>query len=188
MIALIAGPRILVLLPLWLFGVGAHALMRRGVPRPLTGAVLCFAAPAIFVGYEVLAWHGHRLLLLDTTLRKPIMQDYLVSALFAVHLIGFCAISPFVGRSIERFERVIRWAAGATFTIYLFHMPVAQFLTTIVPWPPSSWQTRLVMFPGTIALMFVIAAVTERRKTWWRRMFSAILAPAPVPRAVGDRP
>jgi peptidoglycan/LPS O-acetylase OafA/YrhL len=65
----------------------------------------------------------------------------------------------------------------ATFTFYLFHLPVAQFLTTIVPWPPNAWATRIVMFPGTLAIVFLIASVTERRKEMWRKGIGALARP-----------
>ena len=84
------------------------------------------------------------------------------------HVLGFQRIA-------ERFEPMlgalagpIRWCAGATFTVYLFHLPICQFLTTVVPWPPGAWQTRLVMLCGAMAIMLAIAEVTERRKTEWR--------------------
>jgi peptidoglycan/LPS O-acetylase OafA/YrhL len=177
-VALIAGPRILALFPLWLLGVGAYSIMRRRPPGVALGMVFCFGAPVIWVGYEILAWHGHRLMYAGWGLRGPLMQDYLVGVLFAAHLIGFCAISSRVGRMLERMGGPIRWAAGATFTIYLFHLPVAQFLTTVLVWPPSSWQTRLIIYPGVLAVLFLIASVTERRKEPWRRFFAAVLIPA----------
>lgn len=175
----IAGPDILALFPLWLLGVGSYQISKRKVISARLGLVLCILPILAWAAYEFLAWHGHRL---DQTIpdrwfhRSQIVQDYLVASLFAVHLIGFQAISQKVS-ILNRFARQIRWAAGATFTLYLFHVPLAQFFTTIVPWPPSSWATRFVMFPITLALIFVIAEFTERRKEWWRHVFAVILAP-----------
>ena len=67
----------------------------------------------------------------------------------------------------------VRWLAGATFTLYLMHMPVAQFISTLVPWPPEAIATRLVILGTTIIAVFLIAEFTERRKAAWR---AAILA------------
>ena len=97
---------------------------------------------------------------------------------FAAHLIGFNAVSHRFAAPLRAAARPIRWAAGATFTIYLFHVPIAQFLTTVVPWPPSAWATRAVMFGGTLVLMFAIAEVTERRKEPWRRAIAALVRAA----------
>jgi len=50
---------------------------------------------------------------------------------------------------LSAIARPLRWLAGSTFTIYLFHMPPSRFL----------------------------AAVTERRKQPWVRLFTAAFAP-----------
>ncbi len=102
------------------------------------------------------------------------LQKYLVSLAFSAHLVGFGAVSSLFGPVLNRLSHFIRWTAGATFTIYLFHVPLCQLLTVLAPWSPSSWYTRLVMFPGALAMMFVIAELTERRKQVWHRLFSGL--------------
>jgi peptidoglycan/LPS O-acetylase OafA/YrhL len=181
---LVAGPNIVALLPLWLLGVGGfyagRLRLRRGV-----GMALCLGAPLLWLGYEAWAWHGHRLVGIDlggAVSRNQIVQDYLVGGLFALHIIGFSAVAPLFAPALLPLGRPIRWAAGATFTIYLFHVPVAQFLTVLIPWPPAWWGTRLLMLPGMILVLFAIAEVTERRKAWWRRLFAAALAAPVTPR------
>jgi peptidoglycan/LPS O-acetylase OafA/YrhL len=57
-----------------------------------------------------------------------------------------------------------------TFSLYLFHLPVAQFLTTVTPWPPASWSARVVSVAGTFLLVVLLAELTERRKDIWRRL------------------
>jgi peptidoglycan/LPS O-acetylase OafA/YrhL len=107
--------------------------------------------------------------------RPELALDYVVAGLFAVHLIGVRAIPALLGPVLNRLARPIRWGAGATFAIYLFHLPVAQFLATLVPWPPAFWATRLFIIGGTLAIVLALAEVTERRKEVWRRGFSALL-------------
>jgi peptidoglycan/LPS O-acetylase OafA/YrhL len=182
----IAGPNIVSLLPLWLMGAGCYYVCKCRIDKIL-GTAFCIVPLLLWIAYEIWAWHGHRLR--GTELpwslhRNEIIQDYIVGSLFALHIIGFNAVSSAVASALLRFSRQIRWAAGATFTIYLFHLPVAQFATVIVPWPPSSWLTRALMFPGMLAILFAIAAVTERRKEWWRRLFLAVFDPNLIPIAL----
>lgn len=182
----IAGPNILALFPLWLLGAATYRLCRRDIVGRKLGAFLCFGPLALWLAYEMLAWHGHRL---DDVVPYPLFhrtelaQDYLVALLFAAHLVGFRAVSPLFAPLLTRFSKEIRWAAGATFTIYLFHVPLCQFLAAVLPWPPSAWPTRVAMFPGALVLMFLIAEYTERRKEFWRRMFTVVL-PSPDPKAM----
>lgn len=175
--ALIAGPNIVALFPLWLMGVATFRLCSMQRVNPRIGALLMGTAFVAWMAWEVTANRYHLRHIGPTVWlhRDQLPQDYIVSALFAIHLVGFAAISTFSAPIFERFARPIKWCAGATFTIYLFHLPIAQLLTTIVPWAPGAWQTRLVMFPGVLLLLFGIAAVTERRKNAWRSAFARLL-------------
>ena len=181
--ALVAGPNILFLFPLWLLGVWAYRRCKTSRLSAAAGVWLCAATFAVWVIYEVCAH------LMPLRIVGPIgpfyfphiawVQDYLVGVLFAVHLIGFSAASGLVAPLFSRLRRQIRWVAGATFTIYLFHGPLTQFFTTIMPWPPESWQAAVLMYPGTLVILFGIAEFTERRKDWWRALFARVLgAPA----------
>ena len=176
-VLVLVGPAIAAMFPLWLLGLGAYRFCVRRRLAPAVGAVLYVGSLGAWAAYEVWAHrHGRLLDWFPTMFRRPeLAQDYLVGLLFATHLVAFRAISPAFGPLLGRLARPIRWLAGATFTIYLFHLPVAQFLATQVPWPPSSSQTRLVIVGGTLAIMFAVAELTERRKEMWRRGFTALL-------------
>ena len=94
---------------------------------------------------------------------------YVTAVLFATNVLGFHVVAARFAKLLRLVERPVRWLAGTTFALYLFHLPIAQFLTTIVPWAPSDGRTRLVMLVGTFALVVCLAAVTESRKHMWRR-------------------
>ncbi|MBW6397712.1 acyltransferase [Roseomonas sp. HJA6] len=185
LLLLFVGPQIAAMFPIWLFGVAAYKVCTSGRVGPRIGAIAFYGSAALIVLHQLwIAKHGalppalHNLLVLPN-----ISNDYLVGLLVACNLIGFNAIgASFVGL-LTAIERPVRWCAGATFTIYLFHLPLTQFLSTIVPWPPTHWATRLVMFGGTLVLLFAIAEVTERRKEIWRRGFQKLSHWRDAPRA-----
>lgn len=81
-------------------------------------------------------------------------------------------------RLSERLAGAIRWAAGATFTLYLFHMPILLFVAALLPWRPDAPAMRLALFVVPLVAVFVIAEGTERQKTAWRRAIAALLARA----------
>lgn len=170
-VVLFVGPKIMSMLPLWLLGAVAYRICaRRRIARGL-GFALWSASLLLWMGYEIWA-HRHGRWLdprLSWLRREELPQDYLVGFLFAVNLIGFHAASDFFAPVLQPFARPIRWVAGATFTLYLFHLPIAQFLTTIMPWQPSALATRVILIGGTLVVVFAIAALTERRKNAWRR-------------------
>lgn len=163
------GPHIASKLPIWLLGVGAYSLCKRTfIPVP-AAACLCFGAIIVWIGYEVYAWN----------MGRPIgswllLQDYIIGILFTVHLIGFRFISHIFRPILQFFSGSIRWIAGTTLTLYLFHLPLSQFFAAESLWGPSAWQTRVLIYGCVPILIVLIAEVTERRKNIWRRGFEAI--------------
>ena len=169
------------LFPLWLLGVGAYRARR--VPVGVAaGTVLWLGTTAAWLGYELWAVrHGRLVGLVPMFLRRPeLAQDYLMGILLAVHLVGFRAASPLFAVPIRRIAPAVRWAAGMTFTLYLLHLPVAQFLMATSPWPLTSMQNRALILLGTLAIIVIVAEFTERRKALWRRGFEQLLARVPM--------
>ena len=51
-------------------------------------------------------------------------------------------------------------------------MPLSRFLAAVLPTPPGPWSGPLLLALG-FPLLLAIAAVTERRKQPWVRLFTA---------------
>jgi len=173
----IAGPQILAMFPLWLLGVGCYRLSSTVRINPLAGALVCIGSTAAWLGYEVWAIrHGRLIGLAPSSLGRPeLLQDYLVAACFAGQLLGFDAMSGIFSVP-GRLANAVRWTAGATFSLYLFHLPVAQILTAASPWPLASAPNRIWVFGGTLLIAFALAALTERKKDAWRAGLTTLVA------------
>ena len=169
------GPKIAGMFPVWLLGVAAYHLCRRLSLRPAQAAGLYIGAPVAWLAYEIWVWHFGRPVIDPLFGRDLIIQDFIVGSLFALHLIGFRFLPDQIGRPLLKFQRPISWIAGATFTMYLFHLPVAQFLAAETPWPRQSIPNILLIYAGTPLIIFFIAEFTERKKDAWRQLFSALL-------------
>lgn len=165
----LAGPKIAALFPIWLLGALSYWFCRTRQLRLPVAAILCFGSIALWVAYEIHCWRYGRPIAPNWIGKPDIVQDYVIGILFTLHLLGFRFISMPAEPLLRSVERPIRWVAGATLTLYLFHLPIAQFLAAITLWPARLWATRLLLFAGIPALVFLIAAVTERRKSAWRR-------------------
>jgi len=175
-----AGPGIAALLPLWLLGVYGYRVCKAGRLSRSAGWVLFAGSLAAWCAYQ--AWgqaYVESLAGAASIAHGPnLLEDYLIGTLFIGHIIGFHAISGNVAALAGWVQKPIRWAAGATFTIYLLHVPVAQFLATLLPWPPSAWPARAVLLGGTLFILFAVADITERRKAFWRFAVSALISRA----------
>ena len=174
------GPKVAVMFPVWLMGVGAyHYTVRHRLPAR-TGWVLLLAPLALLAGYECLP-HAEPQPFMPLTLAPgrllAIGQDYLLGGLFSLHLIGFVTVADRFAGSLAKHAKTIRWAAGGTFSLYLVHMPVMRFLAAYLPWPNTSLYTLAALLTLTPAGCFCFAELSERRKKIWRRFISLIMSP-----------
>ena len=176
----IVGPKVVMMFPCWLLGVVAYracsANSRSGGVLPLL--LFLSPIPLIIAGASLktftyiqpfmpLTLEGDRLL--------SLLEDYFIAAAFALNLIGFMKLSARYSSLLDRWKQSIRWIAGATFSIYLFHMPVMRFLVAISPFGIDSTETLLIAGLLTLPICFVFAEFSERRKESFRMAINTIL-------------
>jgi peptidoglycan/LPS O-acetylase OafA/YrhL len=161
MAALLAGPRILLLLPVWLMGVAAWR-WRAELPRPLGGslAVVCLAG---FIALEALG--GERLFWHPSGGWLPpdfSAYDFVVGAVVALFIVSLANVRlPMPGR---RLERLVRGLAGTSFGLYLLHYPLLNFFGTVVPGPPDRTLHRVLVFGLALGGALGVASLIEPRK------------------------
>jgi peptidoglycan/LPS O-acetylase OafA/YrhL len=100
---------------------------------------------------------------------------FIVGSLFAAHLIGFAAISPVCSRPLDRLGPMIRWTAGASFTLYLVHQPIMFCLAALSPWRSGSVPRLLFVGLGTLLIIVVVAELGERRKRAWQLAITTLI-------------
>jgi len=170
--ALVAGPNILVLFPLWLMGMSAWR-WRAALPRQL-GAPLAFGAVAAFIGLEAL---GGRQLFQPAN--SPWLGDvsvyfYIVGPLIALFIVGLAnAPLPMPGAAVQR---LIRFLAGTTFGLYLLHFPLLNFFATVIPGPADRTSHRILLFALTLGVAIAFSHVIEQQKGPLKRALRSGLA------------
>jgi peptidoglycan/LPS O-acetylase OafA/YrhL len=136
--AMVAGPKILVLLPVWLMGVTAWR-WRTTVPSPWS-MPLVFGAAA---GLTALGAGQHIFWQAATPWLPPFYSafDYFIGALAAVAIAAMAnAPLPLPGPAVQR---LIRTLAGTAFELYLLHYPLLHFFSTVIPGAPPGAAHRL---------------------------------------------
>ncbi|GHC71462.1 acyltransferase [Pseudorhodoferax aquiterrae] len=174
LVALVMGPKIALLLPVWLAGVWAYRTPLAQRLSPLAAGLLCAATLAGYLAYRDSAlpqdlarftaqWLG-------SNAAKPLgwsanfLADYLVGALVALHFVGARRLLQDDAAVPPGLERAIRTLAGHTFALYLFHNPLLQFFGALAHWLGWWEQRALPVVLGPLIVVWLLGARTERLK------------------------
>lgn len=161
--ALLAGPTILLMFPIWLMGFALYRFRSRVSMPPLLGLTCATVGLACLVVSPV-----HRAMLPDVSfgpmLRGSLLSDYLDGLAFCLHLGGVMSCERWLKARLLPASPVIRWAGSLTFALYLFHRPLIQLFAALDLGAPTSWQQRLLIFGGT----FLVTATFGRQCEAWK--------------------
>jgi len=175
--ALIAGPKILLLAPVWLLGVLTwHARgrlpERAAVPVffgcMLSGLLLFWFDVGVLLRDRMLVhWPQLSGLLHESAL---FLGDYLLGIAVAGNFLGAAALGQRM-RPLFRLDQAIRLAASYTFSIYLYHMPLAVLL-----WNGFELRSPWLFIPSLAALLLLLGTLTERQLPLYRRALRRAVA------------
>lgn len=172
------GPKVMLMFPTWLIGVLAYKFSANTRP-PLAAGWLMLSAPIIIFilfnhYYHEKYFPPFAPLYFDSERFAAVAQDYVLSVLFAVHIVGFASVSHTFGDVLTKRTASIRWVAGATFSIYLFHAPLLHLLAAASPFPRASVETLAILLIATVPLCVLFAEISERRKDTFRRLLRLV--------------
>jgi peptidoglycan/LPS O-acetylase OafA/YrhL len=173
-VLLLVGPRSWLLLPTWLAGVAVYRINRRARWRQKTARVVwattllatalllatgLYHAPSrlfyALAGEELRHWLRYS---------QYFLSDYVLAALIAMNLVA-AASCKFTFGSLAK---PIRWAAGVTFALYLFHYPLLEFY--------SLWLPPAVLALAVLLTCSGVGIATERLRRGLRASLVAMLA------------
>ena len=180
MALLVMGPKLWLLLSVWLAGVWLYA-GRRG--RPLArwqARAGCLATVALLIAFKLAGVDIAPRVLGTSVWPFPFIQpgsaerylaDYLVCAIVCLHFL--CARQAGFG-ALARFARPIRALASYTFTLYLVHGPVMGLWSELHGDSPASALDNGMLAAWIFAATWGVGRVTEHRKHWFRRQFESL--------------
>ncbi|HZS84691.1 MAG TPA: acyltransferase family protein [Stellaceae bacterium] len=158
---LIAGPKILLLLPTWLFGAVAFRISRYVVlsPRLAWSLFILSLGAAVAIGLRPRVT-------VNLNLFPPNYSpsDYALAAAIGVNIIAANGIALWFGGV----DRLIRWTAGFTFSLYLFHLPLLHLFSAFIRSENPLVRGPLIGSATVISVIF-LGLVTEQKKQVVRR-------------------
>ncbi|GGF40736.1 acyltransferase [Aliidongia dinghuensis] len=189
--ALAAGPKILLLMPLWVLGVAIYYLVQAERVGRFVGTLLVVGSVAAYVLFlslgiktaldrAVVDLFGDQTVALLSN-SQGFLANYVTGILFSALLVGLAAIAQDLAAPLYRLQKPIRYLAGLTFALYLFHYPLVYFLRAVALAGHLDRLSPLVVTGGTLAAVALLAPVTEAQKGNFRRLIARIALRKPRP-------
>jgi hypothetical protein len=178
-LAIIAGPKILLLMPCWLLGVLLYRTLGRWPWSERTSVLLwlCSLVAAVLLVKSAIPTKVHDAF----QARYPVaatrleysgypLTDYALAVLMVVNFRAV-AYMPRLGRILRPFASYIRLAASFTLTIYLFHLPLLVLFWDVLHTGPA---VCLLAVSGSI---IGIGYLTEHRRKHLRALLAIVAGP-----------
>lgn len=188
---LVAGPAILVLLPVWLMGGWLSTRMSGSRPWPALLGWTGFLLPLVLIvlinqsglDLQMRGWLKQQMpSLWRLGSSQRFLTDYLVGALVVLHIASFASLPQRVRAGFLRWRGSLAALAGFSFTLYLFHRPLTIALGLYRPAPEGERLYPLMAALGILLVCWGLSFLTERQLPRWKRAVTRLL---PVPGATG---
>jgi peptidoglycan/LPS O-acetylase OafA/YrhL len=184
LLCLFLGPKILLLLPVWWLGVWIYRserLQNISMGVAWVYVVLSFVLAAMYLGGDLgkFGWDWVQVLVgvewhRQLSFSRQFPTDYFLGVALAMHFVGMRVVLKNFVAIPDSFERVIRYLAGATFSVYLFHQPLLWFYSAVFSFVDEGLGRYVLVVPITIVTCFVLATYTEHKKDLWKGWVEAL--------------
>jgi len=190
LLVLFAGAPILLLLPCWLIGVFLQRRLKNYkqpvpfknacvaiiMPWLMYGMFLWADVPGLLTGLTFLAFGAEQTPNQMFGFADEFLWNYILAALVAVHLAGVFALAGQARRISAKNEARIRWLAGGTFSLYLFHYPIMSFLHVLPGYDAQNMLHFSLLAVATVFICYALAELSERRLKQWKSMLSSVFS------------
>lgn len=180
----VCGPKILLLMPVWLLGVAAYAASRRVAPGWPVAALLAVASA---VGLYLLVasgakahWHALTIAALGPPAQMlgpsaHVLYSAVFGLLATLHVVAMVALAPLFGGLWRRCEHAVRTISAYTFAIYLLHYPILKCLVAASATAGLGMLRAPLVIAATLAMVALIGSLGERCKPALKRWFGTRL-------------
>ena len=184
---MLAGPKILLLMPVWLAGVLAYKSSARVRLRSEVSGFLCASSACllatILCGYvQPFGYAGEWQASPPWFFSNGFLADYQIGLLVAIHVFGLDQLVRRGGshRIWEPLNRMVRFLANRSFSLYAYHMPLLYLVSVWVPYNQGDSLQVASALVLVVSIILTLHWVTERRRHVWYRWAQAAIGGLPA--------
>ncbi|KTB73988.1 MULTISPECIES: acyltransferase [Pseudomonas] len=181
MLVVMLGPKQLIILPMWLAGsLAYHVRFKATLPRFVLYLLLLLPI-AIYISvqatmprdwsYVYAGRNVERILGFGLDGAANFGWGYLLAILMSLHLYAFQRLFNEVNVDLDiLFSRLVRFLAGYTFTLYLFHVPIIKFILAVTGLDKTDLLGGYgaVVYGAVFVAVYFIGNVVEHKKVLFR--------------------
>ena len=188
-VVMFCGPKIIAYFPLWLFGYFGHKFLISKYNKTHLGLKTFIASIILSIIFIIVS----RRCMTLTNMYENFQIWQTLRNVFYFYTIGlFTIFNIIVFDSLTRnrhvcdtaWEKRIRWAAGASFTLYLVHQPIEVMISALFPNITSNLPLGLLALLLTVLVIVGLAELGERRKRLVNIMITSLFRSRIEPSAV----
>ena len=175
---LLIGPKILLLFPVWLYGVYLYRSTLLNKINQRLGWILFLTSTGLIILWEYLGITSQISDWLKEIIGKDahtylafsryFIGDWFIGLLVLANFAGFRAIAPAFAKIFNPFESPIRFFASYTLTIYLFHQPLLLLFSALINGDPETSSFYWITLAATLFTSFIIGSLTEIKREKFR--------------------
>lgn len=174
----ICGPKILLLMPIWLTGVFVYRWLGKHGLSENWGWVAFIAPLVVHLMIKVARPLEHTTLWEQRIFGERFFEMlgfakyfpylYIIGILVAVHFAGAAAIQETLNRWLSPFRGLIRNVSQHTLSIYLFHFPILLFISASLNFIRPGPMRSCLSIGITLAACFGLGSIFEQTRYAWR--------------------
>lgn len=176
----VAGFKVLLMFPIWLLGFWFYRLHTRIQMTPIIAAMTFIVSIGIYLVWRAFniddlffdiyahSWGGAEFLDAKLGFSKRFLVDYITAMIILPMIAAAFSLTQQSPGLLLRNSKLISALSGGSFSLYLMHMPLLAFFSAFLP-------SALTAMIGVLAVTYLIASVTERKKTPYVKFFQRLL-------------